>query len=216
METDDMTNLPATVQLSTLSREIGALTDQLRPAEADAISKYLLSMRKAGMSVPTGMKPEDLESVYGYALSDVPAFGLKRAVEKIIKGEYPIKNGFIPLPPELAAMARAEAKTVRDDLTRLREKEATIRDLQNKPEPASEDARARVRSMLGRFRSEHEASKAQARGVVHQEPMTEDRAAYWGKIKDMKDADEVSAEQQAFRRKVDTDLSTVERREAAE
>ena len=210
-----MTNLPVTAQLSTLSQEIGALTAKLAPAESSSIASYLLSMRKAGMALTQGMKPEDLETVYGYALSDVPAVGLKRAVEKIIKGEYDIEHGFIPRPPELAAMARAEAKAIRDDLARLREKERTLRDLQGQPAPVSEEARARVRSILKKFRAGHEAYRAEQRGNVVHEPMSEDKAEYWRKIEGLKDARHVDAEHLTFRRKIEMDMPE-QRREAAE
>ncbi|WP_250941060.1 hypothetical protein [Allorhizobium sonneratiae] len=189
-----------------MSQEIGVLTEQLKPVEQSGISKYLLSMRKAGMSLPPGIKPEDLEAVYGYALSDVPTFGLKRTVEKIIKGEYDIERGFIPRPPELASMARAEARTIREDLIRLREKERAIRELQVKPEPISEEARSRVRSILGRFRAGHEAQKAQQRGHAAPAPMSADKAEYWRKIEALKDAREVSTEQQAFRNKIQMEM----------
>lgn len=167
------------------------------------------------MALSQGMKPEDLETVYGYALSDVPAIGLKRAVEKIIKGEYNIEHGFIPRPPELAAMARAEAKAIRDDLTRLREKERTLRDLQEQPPPVSEEARARVRSILKKFRADHEAYRAEQRGNVVHEPMSEEKAEYWRKIEAMKDSRFIDAEHIAFRNKIAKEMPE-QRREAAE
>lgn len=167
------------------------------------------------MALPNGMKAEDLETIYGYALSDVPAAGLKRAVEKIIKGEYPIKHGFMPLPPELAAMARAEAKTIRDDLVRLREKEASIREMNTAPEPVSEESRQRVRSMLQQFKADHEAQKASQRGNVEPEPMADDKAEYWRKIEAMKDATNLDAEHMAFRRKIEMEMPEP-RKDAAE
>lgn len=198
-----------------MSQEIGALTAKLAPAEPASIASYLLSMRKAGLALPHGMKPEDLEAVYGYALSDVPACGLKRAVEKIIKGEYDIERAFIPRPPELAAIARAESKSFRDDLTRLRLKESTIKDLQSKPQPISEDAKARVRSLLGRYRAETQAYKEQQRGYLAPEPMSDEKAEYWRKIEAMKDAPQVTAEQQQFRNKIHMEMPE-DRQEAAQ
>lgn len=168
------------------------------------------------MTLPDGVKPEDLEAVYGYALSDVPAFGLKRAVEKLIKGEYDIRRGYIPKPPELAAMARAEAKVIRDDLTRLREKRATLLDLQKKPQPVSQDSLDRVRAMLGRFRADQEASAARHRGEPVSEPMTDEKAEYWRRIEALRDAPEVSADQRAFRRKIEMDLPEAKMKDAAE
>lgn len=169
------------------------------------------------MALPNGMKPEDLEPVYNYALSDVPSFGLRRAVEKVIKGEYEIERGFIPRPPELAAMARAEAKSVRDDIARLREKEATIKGMvEAKTDRPDEAAKERIRCMLGRFRAENTARRAQERGVIFHEPISPEKAEYWEKIQSLKDAPEITAEQQAFRRKISNDISATEMKRAAE
>lgn len=212
-----MTNLPATVQLSTLSREIGDLTERLQPADGQMIAKHLLSLRKAGMAIPNGMKPEDLEAVYAYALSDVPAFGLRRAVEKIIKGEYPIKYGFMPLPPELAAMARAEARVLREDLARLRDKEAALAEIAKGPpkEPDRESIQ-RVKGLLSSFRSAHQEAKAMQRGQAVHEPMAPEKADRLARIMALPDAKEITAEQAAFRRKVAAEIDATGDREAAE
>lgn len=200
-----------------MSLEITALTDRLAPADGETIAKHLLSLRKAGMAIPSGMKPDDLEPVYTYALSDVPAFGLRRAVEKIIKGEYQIKYGFMPLPPELAAMARAEARTLREDLSRLRAREATLADIAKGPPPEpDESTKERVRHLREQFKRFHAEQKAQERGVAIHEPMTPERAAHWEKIMALPDAKEISAEQQAFRRKVEMDVAAAEPKRAAE
>lgn len=202
-----MTNLPATVQLSTLSREIGELTERLAPAEPDAISKHLLSLRKAGMSIPSGMKPEDLEAVYTYALSEVPAYGLRKAVEKIIKGEYAIKYGFIPLPPELAAMARSEARVIREDLVRLREKQETLATIANGPAPEPDkDAIARVAKMRREFLQWHNDEKIANGKMMASQPMSEERIAMLEKISSLPDAKTISAEQQAYRRRVSAEI----------
>jgi hypothetical protein len=147
----------------------------------------------------------------------VPSCGLKRAVEKIIKGEYEIERGFIPRPPELAAMARAEAKTIREDLVRLREKETTIKSMSEAQQARPDEAaKERIRNMLGRFRMETAARKAQVRGVPINEPISPEKAEYWQKIQALKDAPEITAEQQAFRRKIEMDMSSADTRKAAE
>lgn len=212
-----MTNLPATVQLSTLSREIGDLTERLQPADGQMIAKHLLSLRKAGMAIPNGMKPEDLEAVYAYALSDVPAFGLRRAVEKIIKGEYPIKYGFMPLPPEMAAMARGEARVLREDLIRLKERKASIEALSATPPAAvDENAKARIRSMLSGFRAAYREEKAAQRGMPVYEPLTPEKAEQMARMMALPDAKEITAEQAAYRRRVAAELNASTEQEAAE
>lgn len=200
-----MSNLPA--QISTLSREIGALTEKLAPAGSDTIARYLLSMRKAGMAIPAGMKPDDLEATYGYALADVPAYGLHRAVEKLLKGEYEIERGFIPRPPELAAMARLEAKVIREDLARLRERERTLKDLSEKPCEVDEASRARVKALLANFRKGHAEAKAKQRGQPVHMPMSPEQADYWSKISALPDAESLSAENMEHRRKIGSELA---------
>lgn len=200
-----MSNLPA--QISTLSREIGVLTEKLAPAGSDAIARYLLSMRKAGMAIPAGMKPDDLEPTYGYALADVPAYGLHRAVEKLLKGEYEIERGFIPRPPELAAMARSEAKVIRDDLARLRGRERTLKELSEKPHEADEASKARVKALLANFRKSHADAKAKERGHPVHVPMSPEQAEYWSKISALPDAETISAENHEQRRKIGNELA---------
>jgi hypothetical protein len=149
-----------TPETSILSQEIGALQAQLAPADDGQIAKYLLSMRRAGMVLPLGIRPEDLEPVYGFALSGTPAAALKRVVEKLIRGEYQLERGFIPRPPELAELARTEVRHQRADLLRLTEKQRALQELSQararKPDP---EACARVRARLDAFRAAHAAQK---------------------------------------------------------
>lgn len=51
---------------------------------------------------------------------------------------------------------------------------------------------------------------------VYREPMTPERAAHWEKIAALPDAQTITAEQQAFRRKVEMDVSETELKRAAE
>ncbi|MBO0141486.1 hypothetical protein JZX87_09960 [Agrobacterium sp. Ap1] len=168
------------------------------------------------MNYPPSIAKTKAIEEYSKVLSAVPSCGLRRAMTKLKHGQYEnINLDFIPTPANLAAMARAEAKVTIDDLTRLREKQATLRDLHDKPEPVSEEARARVRSMLGRFNANHEAHKAQQRGYVAPEPMSDEKAEYWRKIEAMKDAPEVTDEHQQFRNKINMETPE-DRQEAAQ
>lgn len=159
------------------------------------------------MSIPSGMKPEDLEPVYTYALSDVPAYGLRRAVEKIIKGEYAIKYGFIPLPPELAAMARAEARVIREDLRRLCEKHDTLATIANsKVQEPDKEAIARVAKMRREFLQWHHDEKIANGKMMAPQPMSEERIAMLERIASLPDAKTITAEQQAYRRRVSAEI----------
>jgi hypothetical protein len=104
-----MTNLPA--QLSTLQSEITALTEQLTPAGPDDIGKAIGSLMDGGMMIPQSIKAADPVEEYRIVLKGVPICGLRTAFIKIKRGEYEkINPAFIPLPSELAKLARDEAK----------------------------------------------------------------------------------------------------------
>lgn len=201
-----MNTLPATTQLSTLSQEIGELTEKLAPPTSEMIAANLLSMRRVGMAYSKGIEPEMIETVYSYALRDVPAVGLQEATKKILKGEYNIEYGFIPKPPELAAMARAEAKEERDKRAGLIEKQRTLQDLSSyrsrKPDQGTKE---RIRDMLGRFRAETAAARVE--NALPQETMSEERAAYFAQIMQLNDAKGgPDASQMAFRRKIKAEI----------
>jgi len=103
-----MTNLPA--QLSTLDREITALTEQLSPAGPDDIAKAIASLMDGGMLFPQSIKAADPVEEYRVVLKGVPICGLRAAFIKLKRGEYPdLKPDFIPLPAALARLAREEA-----------------------------------------------------------------------------------------------------------
>lgn len=188
-----MTNLPATI--SSLNREIGALTEKLAPITEDQVSKGIRSLLSAGLSLPSGMQADKAPEIYEFALAGVPATGVQRAITKIIRGEYDINRAFIPSPPELAAMARAETRSLRDDKIRLLERKKALEDAA--PEPVSEEGRARIRGLLAKFRSQHAAKKAIA--LAPETPMTEEQADYYRKIMALKDAAGVGPEQRAYR-----------------
>jgi len=103
-----MTNLPA--QLSTLDREITALTEQLTPAGPDDIAKAIASLMDGGMLFPQSIKSPDPIEEYRIVLKGVPICGLRTAFIKLKRGEYAdLKPDFIPLPAALARLAREEA-----------------------------------------------------------------------------------------------------------
>lgn len=153
------------------------------------------------------MQADKAPEIYAYALTDVPGYGVHKATGKIIRGEYEINRGFIPMPPELAAMARAEAKVIREDKVRLMEKLRTIEVIQCKPEHRDDAMRQRIKDMRAKAREIHAAHRVGAESFP--EPMSEEKAAYFQRIMALRDAPQVSAEQAAARRKVEHEISEV-------
>jgi len=198
------TNLPA--QLSTLNREITALTERLAPVHEDAVLRSLGAMQAAGMTIPAGIDPKKLGAVYGYALSGVPSCGLSVATQKLIKGEYAgnpdILLGAIPKPPILAALCRLEARPVADERLRKRDILETVRPAE-KTVDRSPEVMARIRARINQFRQEQAAAKVNA--IVH-EPVSPERAEALSRMLELPDARNISAEQMAYRRKIQTDI----------
>lgn len=199
-----MTNLPAT--LSTLNAQISAITERLAPAQDEHVSEAIRSLLAAGLSLPGNMNIDKAPDVYAFALSKVSATGVRKAVAKLVRGEYDLKNrAFIPTPPEFADLARRETRELVDDLSRLKShRESLIFE----PTVHDETTKARVREILKNFRAENAASKSKSADLT--EPMTPERAEYWRSIMSFKDADSVTEEQKQFRRRIEKRVSDTE------
>lgn len=115
----------------------------------------------------------------------------------------------MPTPAELAAIARLEARPVLEDRIRKRETLETLKP-REQPIDRSPEVMARVRARLNQFRQEHAASKAAAGGIVLQKPISLERADELARRLVLPDARNVSAEQMAYRRKVQADIDAVE------
>jgi hypothetical protein len=213
-----MTNLPAT--LSTLKQEIGALTDKLAPARPDFIAECIDKLKAGGMMVPKTIAATDFLREYTIALGGVPGYGLAVAVAKLKRGEYPdVKPDFMPLPAMLAAIARLETKLIRDDLVRLREKEATLQEAAAPREKTSEEQKERIRKLHAQFKAAHAESKAGERFNPIPADMTLEQLEYWEKIQAIKDASTITEEQHAMRRKIAASMAIATKdgnKEAAE
>lgn len=202
-----MTNLPATVQLSTLSQEITALTNRLAPASEDAVTVALGSLQTAGLTIPASIEPGNVMRVYRFALEGVPTCGLKIATKKLLRGDYAgnpdILLGMVPKPPVLAALAKLEARTAREDLARKRDLVETL--THKVPEiDRSPEVMARVRARVAEVRSAAAAERSKT--IKNPEPtvMTEEAAEYWRKIQALNDVPGgLTAEEAAYRRKIE-------------
>ncbi|MCA1440456.1 hypothetical protein I6F07_09565 [Ensifer sp. IC4062] len=142
-----------------MNEEIGRLADRLKPAGPERLAECLDALKRGGMAAPAAIAPADFLREYVLALSNVPACGLMAAIVKLKRGEYATVNpAFMPLPAELAALARREALGVREDIARARAMAETLQAL-SRPKPSSE-SRARVRALHARFRAQVGAEPA--------------------------------------------------------
>lgn len=115
-----MTNMPA--RLSTLEREISALTEKLSPCGGDEVGKCIASLMDAGMMIPASIQAADPIEEYRIALKVVPIHGLRTVFVKLKRGEYDLPNrSFLPIPSEMAAFALAECRSLREERMRASE-----------------------------------------------------------------------------------------------
>lgn len=198
-------NLPAT--LSTLNREISVLTDKLAPINDDQAGVAFRRLLMTGLSLPASMDAAKAPGIYAFALRGISHDGLHRAVEKVIRGEYDnISRSFMPTPPELAALAREEAKVIVADLIRLKDRRESITP-QKVEVDRSPEVMARVKALRKKALQELQAAKVTG---TTSEPMTDEQAEYWAKINGLKDRPDVSMEQREFRSKVAASLDAHE------
>lgn len=209
-----MTTLPTTQQ--TLQHQISVLTEQLAPASDTEIFMAVRTLMAAGLALPSGMQQDKAPEIYAHAMSGISVYGIHRATEKLLRGEYDINRSFVPTPPELAAICRAETRVIRDDRARLQDRLATLESLKEEPEPRNPQAIAHVKALRQSFQRQHAAQKAA--GEVPQDPMSNEKAEYYAKIMSINDAPGISAEQAAYRRHIANEINNVldEGKEAAE
>lgn len=204
-------NLPATITPSTLTQEIGVLTDALRPAAAGAINNFIEDLNSRGFAYPTSISPEKVLEEYAAVLSRYSVGALSKARRKLRDGEFDKFRAFLPTPAEFAEIVRREQRAISDDLSRLRAtKEAMEAGSSNADKGTCRDpeTRARVKAMLGEFRAWHQSEKEKERGEVSPElPPSPEQIAMWEKIMDLPDAKEVSFEQIQYRNAVRAKLA---------
>lgn len=180
--------------------QITEAENQLRAPLMDEILVGLNWLLDAGISYSITLKSGEEENAYLSILKGVPMCGLRRALTKFRNGEYENMNySFIPLPAELAAMARAEAKMERDDLVRLRDTKRTLDERSQETAKVSEEGKARIRKMLEEYRASHRLAKEAERGNVVPE-VTPEKIAMLSRIMALPDAKEITAEKMANRR----------------
>lgn len=168
-------------QLSILDDQITAVNDALRPASDDAIAAAIIKLAGAGLAFPTGIKPEGAARVYQFALRGISIAALKSTVIKIIQGEYPNSQEFIPKPPMLAAYARAAARELWNDRERLISiKEAREFKLPNRQR--SEEEIARVRALVEQVKAAAVANREAEKSAFYDKPEAELNRIFMNKV----------------------------------
>lgn len=201
--------------LSNLEQQISDARARMVAAGNDDVAKCLKSLQAAGLGIASGIAPKEVNTVYSFALADLSREALNITTRKLIRGEYDIdRKDFIPKPPELAAMVRAEARVLAADISRLTATADAIRP--QEPVIISEEMRSRAREKLAQFRVWHAEAKVAERYGNVKEPMSEERASMLSRIMALPDAKEVTADQAAYRRRVAAELNASAEQEAAE
>jgi len=183
-----------------LDREISAATERLQPTGSEGVAKALRTLLTGGLSLSSSIAAKDMNTVYSYALSGLSNEALVIVCKKLVRGEYDIdRKAFIPLPPEMSAMVRAEQRIISEDLARARAKLEAV--TTPKPADRSPEAIERVRKLRQSFLATHKAEKEKAHPQAVEPAMDEERQAYFDRILALKDAPVVTEEHMIARRK---------------
>lgn len=121
-----MQTMPA--MSSTLQSEITALTEKLAPSGADEVAKCINALLDAGLMIPSAVSENEAIDLYRDALSATPIEGLRRTFSKLKRGGYSKHLAFLPNPSEMAALANAEAQSLREDRARISERAKMVRE----------------------------------------------------------------------------------------
>lgn len=113
---------------STLRNEITDLTEKLSPAGSDEVAKCINALLDAGLMIPSAVSENEAIDLYRDALVETPIEGLRKAFLKLKRGGYSKHVAFLPNPSELAALANAEADSLRADRARISERARLVRE----------------------------------------------------------------------------------------
>lgn len=113
---------------STFQSEITALTEKLSASGPDEVARCINALLDAGLMIPSAVSENDAIDLYREALSATPIDGLRKAFIKLKRGGYSKHVTFLPNPSELAALANAEAESLRADRARMSERVRMVRE----------------------------------------------------------------------------------------
>lgn len=104
----------------------------------------------AGLAIPSPIEPEKAPGIYGYALAGLSQACVETVTKKLIRGEYDRDSGFLPKPPEMAKLVRAEEAIIRADLRRQREIRQAYQEASERRNrtPVSAESKARVQALV--------------------------------------------------------------------
>ncbi|PLU57739.1 hypothetical protein BMJ23_07370 [Sinorhizobium medicae] len=136
-------------RISTLDREISIAASNLKPKAEEVLPQCLRLMLNVGMTLSPAIDQAMMIDAYRYAISGLPAAALQKATECLIKGDIErTARWCIPIPPELAAIARDEATSMYNDLRRMQETRDTLKDIAARAQPKDEASKTRVRALI--------------------------------------------------------------------
>lgn len=177
----DLLTTTTSNQLSTLDQKISSATDLLIPASEDAIASAIIKLASCGLPFPTGIDPTNAARVYQFALRGVAREAIKRVVVRIVQGDVPTVREFLPAPPALAALCKAEARELWTDRERLL---ATKEALEFKPAGGqkTEEAKAKVRAMVQAVKDQAAADRSADKDAFYNKPEDELNRIFRNKV----------------------------------
>lgn len=171
----------ASSQLSTLDQKISSATDLLISASEDAIASAIIKLAGCGLPFPTGIDPNNAARVYQFALRGVSREAIKRVVMRIVQGDVPTVREFLPAPPALAALCKAEARELWTDRERLL---ATKEAMEFRPSGGqkTEEEKANVRAMVRAVKERAKANRDEAKDEFYNKPEDELNRIFRNKV----------------------------------
>jgi hypothetical protein len=195
-----------------LDTQITAAQKRLEKGGDEDISKLLKSLTSAGFSLANGINLNAAVDVYKYALDGLSAHAMTIVTRKLIRGEYEDTRPFIPSPPEFATLVRREMSYLQADVADLKLRKDSIASAnESRTREKTEEEKARVREMIAKFHAESQANDA----LATDEPIDEERAEYWRKIMELKDAPEKNEDFTGFRNQIAKYVSDADKKRSA-
>jgi len=133
------------------------------------------------MPYPPGLDPSNAARVYLFALRGVSREAIKRTVQKIVQGDVPSALNFIPTPPALASLCKAEAREMWADRERLIiTRDSLIGERDRAPKTAEE--KARVAAMVAQVKANADALRDEVKDAFYNKPEDELNRIFRNKV----------------------------------
>lgn len=205
------TSALATTSL-TLDQQITLAQGRLEAGTDEDIARIIQSLQTAGFGMSTNIDVKASVEVYTFALAGLSKQAISTVVRKLIRGEYENTKPFIPSPPEFATLVRREMAFLHSHVADLKLRKDSIASANEvRAREKTEEEKARGRAMIAKFQAESQASDA----LVADEPIDEERAEYWRKIMELKDAPEKNEDFTGFRNQIAKYVSDADKKRSA-